>query len=664
MHSPRRNPLFSGMLYSLLVPGGAAVSPIAQGHYAAPDPSEVKAELERILASRVFWRAGGLSRFLRYVIEETLAGRSEGIKEYSLGLAVFNRGADFNPKADTIVRAQARRLRAKLAEYYEENGHTSAVIIELPVGAYVPTFTSRPQDPSDQPTLALRASLPPGPDPAGLFRGKRAMLVAVMVFVFVATLVLLQWRWHLLGRRPVFEAIAVLPFESLSSGPDQQYLADGMTDALITNLGQASPLRVIARTSVNQYRRTNKSVREIARELMVDVLVEGTITQSGDRLRVTAKLIQVSPEKHIWAHSYERNFRDVLTLQNEITSAIAGAIQGKLTPRQQSRLGSSRPVNPEAQLAYWRARYFLQGRRDRGFARKSVEYSEWAVAIDPDYAAAQAGLARSYLMLSNLGGAFPSEVMHRAKSAAQRAIALDEDLAEVHLALSSILLSYDWDWAGAEREARRAISLNPSDAEAHQWLANCLAAVGRVDEAVVEIRRARDLDPLSFYINLEVGRLLYFARKYDAALTELGQAGDMQQNSPTVDTWIVKCYLKKGLAPDAVAVDLRLREVYDGLNAESLGALRAAYSVGRLQDYWMKVRELLRPKLPSTVHGSYHLAEINTYLGDKEEAFRWLEKAYQERTGFMPWIKVDPSLDSLRSDPRFSDLLGRMGLTQ
>jgi tetratricopeptide (TPR) repeat protein len=351
------------------------------------------------------------------------------------------------------------------------------------------------------------------------------------------------------------------------------------------------------------YQGTKKSVQEIGRELNVEVVVEGTVTPFKDRVRVTAKLIQASPERHMWARSYERDLRDVLALQNEIASAIAAEIQGSLTPRQESRLLNSPAVNSEAQKAYWKARYFLHGQRGTETARKSIEYSERAVQLDPSYAPAHAALAKSYLMLSNTGGAFPSLLMLPAKAAVNKAVALDEELAEGHVALSSILLSYFWDWRGAEREARRAISLNPSDAEAHQWLANCLASVGRIDEAVAEIEVARALDPFSFYINREVGRLLYFARKYDQALIELRQARDMQPNSPFVETWIVKSYLKKGMADEAVRADVPRHGVLNGLSA-----------------------------------------------------------AYEERTGFMPWVKADPSLDGLRSDRRFSELLRRMGL--
>jgi TolB-like protein/DNA-binding winged helix-turn-helix (wHTH) protein/Flp pilus assembly protein TadD len=495
------------------------------------------------------------------------------------------------------------------------------------------------------------------------FAGGPAMLLAgTVVFVLVMGLVALQWHGDPSGRRPTFEAIAVLPFESLSSGTNQQYLADGMTDALITYLGQASPLRVIGRTSIGRYQGTKKSLQEIARELNVDVVVEGTIMHSGDRLRATAKLIQVSPEKHIWAGSYERSFRDALALQSEIANAIAGEIQGTLAPRQHPRATTTRAVNPEAQLAYWKARYFLHGRRERDAAKKSIEYSEQAVGLDPSYAPAHAAIALSYLMLSKLGGAFPSEVISRARTAAQRAVALDEELAEGHVALGAILLAYDWDWTGTEREIRRAISLNPSHADAHLGLANYLAAVGRVDEAVAEIRRARELDPFSFYINRNVGRILFFARRYDEAIAELRQTGDMAPNSfSVVDNWIIRSLLRKGLADDAVDLDLRMRR-RDGLPAESLDALRAAHSENGVHGYWTRLRELLLPEFRSRVSGSFLLAEIDSFRDDKDEAFRSLEKAYQVRSGRMPWIKVDPSLDSLRSDPRFSALLHRMGL--
>lgn len=495
------------------------------------------------------------------------------------------------------------------------------------------------------------------------FPRRLKILLAGMATLGLVAAVGFDWRERLFGRRPGFDAIAVLPFESLSDGADQQYLADGMTDALITSLGQESPLRVIARTSVGRYQRTKKSVQQIARELNVDLIVEGTISQTRDRVRATASLIQVSPEKHIWARSYEGNVRDTLALQSDIAGAIAVEVRGQLAPLQPSRAASSRPVDQAAQLAYWKARYFLHGRRDVTNARKSIEYAEQAVRDDPAYAPAQAALAMSYLMLSNMGGAFPRDVIPDAKAAAQQAIALDERLADGHVALASILLAYEWDWDGAQREVGRALSLNPSHADARQALANYLAAVGRIDEAVAEIKRARDLDPFSFYINRNVGRILYFARKYDDAVAELRQATDMQPNSVVVDVWIVKSYLKQGRADDAVAADLQVYANRDRLDTKQLETLRAAYSDGGLRGYWARLREVILRPYSSSVFGPWYLAEIHAYLDDKDEAFRWLDKAYEVKSGTMPWIKVDPSLDRLRSDPRFSALLRRMGLT-
>jgi TolB-like protein/DNA-binding winged helix-turn-helix (wHTH) protein len=506
-------------------------------------------------------------------------------------------------------------------------------------------------------------TLPSRDHEAAASRRRAVLLTGLVVVGLAAVLVSILWRRDLFGRRPAFEAIAVLPFESLTNGAEQQYLADGMTEALINDLGQASPLRVIARTSVNQYQKTKKPIQEIARELKVDVVVEGTIAQSGDRIRVTANLIQVSPEKHIWAHAYERNLRDALALQNEIAGAIAGEITGKLRPRPQSRLAHSHPVNPEAQAAYWRAKYLLDHRFRVGLEkdyRKIIDYSEQAVRMDPGNAPAHAALSSAYATMSDIGQAFPRDVMPRAKAAAQQAVALDEELPDGHVALGYVLLIYDRDWAGTEREARRATSLNPSDAQGHELLASYLAAVGRVDEAVVEIKRARELDPFSFSVNWDAGRMLCFARRYDEALAELRQAGDMERNSPAVDIWTFKTYWAKGQADEAVAVDMRLRGYRDRLNVDTL---REAYSTKGLRGYWTTVRELVLPKFRTNPIGWYRLAEINTYLGDKEEAFRWLEKAYEERPNWIPWIKVDPSLDALRSDPRFAALLRRMGLT-
>jgi TolB-like protein/DNA-binding winged helix-turn-helix (wHTH) protein len=488
-------------------------------------------------------------------------------------------------------------------------------------------------------------------------------LIAIGVITAFVGHYLAGHKAHQFASRPAYEAIAVLPFEPLSAGEDQRYLGDGITEAVITSLGEISPLRVVARTSVNQYQGTKKPIQQIARELKVDAVVEGTITQSGDRLRITANLIQVSPEKHLWAHSYERQFSDVLALEDEIAESIAAEIQGRVAPSQQGHREISHPLNPEAQLAFWKAEYLMSNMQGPDDVRKIIEYAEQAVRLDPNYAPAQAALSRSYFLLASVGFVFPRESMPRARMAAEQAIALNERLAYGHFVLGSIFLIYDRNWAAAEREARRAIALNPSDAQGHLLLANYFAAIGRTDEAVIEAKRARELDPLSFHMNWMVGRLLCLARRFDEALAELKQARDMHRSSSPIEIFTFKSYWMKGQVDEAIAADLRLRAFRDGLSAQSLNALRAVYASKGSRGYWMKLRELLQPRFRTNPIGWYRLAEINTYAGEKEEALRWLQKAYDERADWIPFLKVDPTLDPLRPDPRFQALLRGMGLS-
>jgi tetratricopeptide (TPR) repeat protein len=354
----------------------------------------------------------------------------------------------------------------------------------------------------------------------------------------------------------------------------------------------------------------------------------------------------------------------VLSLQNEIAAAIAGEVQGKLTLRERSRPKTSHPVNPEAQLLYWKARYIRQNQRNPNAARMSIKFSEQSLQIDPASAPAYAELAMSYARLANMGGALQSEVMPHAKTAAQKALALDQDLGAAHVAFGFVLLFYNWDWAGAERELKHALTLNPSDAEARQYLAHDFAWLGRMDEAVAEIRRARELDPFGFTVHQDVAKMLYWARRYDEALAEARQANDMQPDTFPINYLIAGCSIKKGLMAEAVTADLRSRVTRDSLNEESQGALRAAYARNGFQGYLRQLKEIVLPLYRSNPGGVYHLAHICASLNERDEAFQWLEKAYEYRSSWMNGIKVDPLLDALRPDPRFGSLLQRMGLSQ
>jgi TolB-like protein len=305
-------------------------------------------------------------------------------------------------------------------------------------------------------------------------------------------------------------SIAVLPLANLSGDAEQEYFADGMTEELITQLGRMSGLRVISRTSVNRYKHTNKSLQEIARELGVDAVVEGAVERSGDHVRVTANLVQVDPERHLWAESYERDLRDVLVLQSDIARAIAREIRVELTPQEQARLSVYRPVSPEAHEAYLKGLYFWNQRTEEGLT-KGLEYFQKAIELDPNYPQGYAGLADSYAVLAYRGYLAPQEAYPHARAAALKALELDDDLAEAHTALAAVTEMYDHDWVSAEREFKRAIELSPGYANAHHWYALHLDETGRMEESIAEIKRALELDPLSMIINVNVAVTLYHA---------------------------------------------------------------------------------------------------------------------------------------------------------
>jgi TolB-like protein/DNA-binding winged helix-turn-helix (wHTH) protein len=488
---------------------------------------------------------------------------------------------------------------------------------------------------------------------AGLVGG--ALLVAIFLGFDIGGA--REWL-RLRSNRPV-HSLAVLPLENLSGDPSEDYFADGMTDDLITSLAQLGSMQVISRTSVMQYKGTKKSLPQIARELHVDAVVEGTVLRSGQRVRISAQLVDAARDEHLWAQTYERDLRDILSLQGEVASAIAGEIRIKLTPQERVRMSAARPVNPGAHIAYLKAQYLLNNERSPYGAKKSLEYSQQAVQIDPGDALAYAGLAESYINGENFVLGPTKEVMPKAKEAAEKALELNPDLSEAHVALGMVLSNYDFDWSGAESEFKRAIELSASSSFAHQQYADFLETTGRIKEAISEIRLAQRLDPLSFWISLAVGRTLYVAREYDQALEALRQAADMNPRSPGLYLWMSFAYDKKGMAKESMEMELKRLSIL-GKSEEKLRRLREAYNASGQAGYLRKKLELLKEL---NKEDNYGLAMINARLGKRDEAFQALEKAYKERSAFMSFVKVDPELDSLHSDPRFQELLRKMGLS-
>jgi TolB-like protein/DNA-binding winged helix-turn-helix (wHTH) protein/Tfp pilus assembly protein PilF len=456
------------------------------------------------------------------------------------------------------------------------------------------------------------------------------------------------------------QSIAVLPLKSLSSDPAQDYFAEGLTEALITDLGKVSALRVISRTSVMRYKDTRKTLPEIARELHVDALVEGTVTRSGDRVRITANLVQGSPEKHLWSESYERSSGEVLRLQRDVAQAIVHEIRVALTPHERSRLVAARAVDPEVYQLYLRGRFFWNRRTPEGLG-KAIDAFERVIEREPGYAPAYAGLADAYIPMAYLDFLPPREAHVKAKRAALAALKIDESLAEAHASLAATLEFHDRDWVGAEREFKRAIELNPNYATAHHWYAQLLAPLGRTDECLAESRKALDLDPLSLIINGSLGNRLYLARQFDRAIEQLHKTLELDSSFDLAHWNLGEVHEAKRAFPQAIAAYTTAATLSRERPAVLAALARAHALSGNRELAWSFV-DRLKALSQSTYVSPFDMALVHVGLGMNDEAFAWLDKAYDDRSNRLVFIAVDPKLDALRADPRFDDLLRRMGL--
>jgi len=486
---------------------------------------------------------------------------------------------------------------------------------------------------------------------AGLLGGT-ALLALLLGFNIGGTR---EWMWRHSG--PPIRSLAVLPLENFSGDPQQDYFADGMTDELISNLAQLGSVRVISLTSAMQYKHAKKTLPEIARELKVDAVVEGSVARSGQRVRVTAELIDASRDQHLWGNTYERDFSDVLILQSEMSRAIASEIQVKLTPQQQSTPSGAARVDPAVQDDYLRGRYHLNSGGGADI-RKAAEYFQHAISRDPKDARSYAGLAESYLALDDYYEA-PSETMPRARQAAQKAVDLDPGLAEAHMALGGVLFLNDWDWAGAEKEMKRAIELNPGSADAHTWYAVFLAPMGRGAQAISEIQQAETLDPLSVVVHAQAGWVFYLARRDKEAVAEWGEVIDLQPDLAMVHTSIWAAYLQR---PEFHKVLTEVPE--DSITDQStvnLAALAGSYAMaGKRQEAEQALAKLEAISKTRYVC-AYEMGTAHAILGNKDRAIACLRRAFQARSSCLADLKTDRRLDGLRTDPRFQELLDSLG---
>jgi TolB-like protein/Flp pilus assembly protein TadD len=457
---------------------------------------------------------------------------------------------------------------------------------------------------------------------------------------------------------PSIRSLAVLPLENLSSDSAQEYFADGMTDELISDLGQISALRVISRTSIMRFKEVREPLPQIARELNVDAIVEGTVLRSGGRVRITAQLIHALDDRHLWSGSYERELTDVLVLQNSVARAIADQIQITLKPKEQFALRMNRAVNPEAHEAYLKGRFFWNKRTADGF-KTAIEYFNQAIEADPNYADAYTGLADSYALLGDweYGVMAPAEAFPKARAMAVKALELDETLSEAHTSLAFCLDLYDWNWNLAEQEFKRAIELNPGYSTAHHWYAWHLAELGRKDEAIAEIRKAASLDPLSLIISADLAEILLIARSYDQSLQQTLATIAMDPNFAVAHYQLGQVYVQKHKYDEAVAEFKKAIEVSGG-DATFISNLAYVYALEGRQGEAEKILndQLNRPRLSN----SAEIALIYVGLGKNDEAMTWLERAYQER--FNPSILARPSFDPLRHEKQFQVFMQRIGL--
>ena len=506
-----------------------------------------------------------------------------------------------------------------------------------------------------EPTYASPEASAAPPIPSAVKPRRSLWLVAVLlVSVFVIIFILILGTHPLAARflhrdsRAAIGSLAVLPLQNLSGDPSQEYFADGMTDELITELARIPNLRVVSRTSAMTEKDTRRSLPDIARQLDVDAIVEGSIVRSGDRIRITAQLIDARTDRHLWAQSFEGPASDVLSLQDSVARQIATQARLVLAPP-----SPRPPVNPAAHDAYLRGRYFL----NKQDISHSLESFQQAIALDPNYASAYAGYASALDAATTFGIGPPEQLMPKALAAAQRAIQLDPQNGEAYTELGSVQTIYEWDWTAAEQNLTRGISLNPNDSIAEVKYAAYLDAAGRPQDAVTHMRRAFELDPLSFFVNRRLGATLYLAREYDAALAQMQRAAEMEHQPGSIDNYMSLIYEQKGEHDEAVQHDLiALLGAQPQLN---IAALVAVYQEHGWQSYW-RARTLAL--LTASVHPctAYEIGVDDLRVNDLNHAFDSFQHALDNHCLYMAFIRVDPLLDSVRHDSRYAGLLKRM----
>ena len=647
----------------------------------------VRNHLDQLLASRVFAGSKRTQDFLRLIVSHTLEGDLDSLRERMIGAEMFGRPIGYDTGNDSVVRVRASEVRKKLAQFYSEAGSARLPLrIELPSGSYVPRFhfsesdaksfseslhseaTAAPHAVANgshaaakagngvAPGLAATAgaAAPPFPSRATGFRWRLAAGIALALVLAAAGFAAYRQWLAPSGAVQGIHSIAILPLKNLSGDPAQDYFADGMTEELINNLGQVSTLRVMSLTSSMSYKGTKKNLPEIAKELSVDAVVEGGILREGDNVRISVQLVDARTDRPLWAQTYVRNLTGVFNWQGEVAQTIADEISIKVTPQEQARLAQRRPVDPEAQDLFLRGLLLRQA----DDCKSAIDFFNRAIDRDPAYAEAHSALASCYGRLGESGRLPYKEAFTRQKAEALRAIELDNSLSEAHAELANSAMTLDWDWPTAAAEFHRALELNPSSATSHQKYAFYLVRTGHVHEALAEVERSVELDPISDSTFHAEGFIYFFSRQYDQALAIAQTVRDLKIDLPDWNFLLGDIYAEKHMYPESIAAFLK-----SGDGPYTLGHLGNVYARAGEADKARKIIAQMQADLPKDGVGRYEIALIYAGLGEKTEAFKWLEEAYRNHDVGLVYLKVDPCLDPLRSDPRFDDLLHRVGLS-
>jgi TolB-like protein/Flp pilus assembly protein TadD len=577
----------------------------------APSQSQiddaVREHLDRVLASPTFQQGDRLKRFLKFIVLEAVAGRRHELKEYVIGVQVFGKEESFDPRTDPIVRVQARRLRAKLVRYYREEGRADETVIELPKGGYAPVFKQR-----DTPVLV-----------------KRSVAAA------------------LVSRNTV----AVVPFADHSMDRDLEFFCRGVREEIVHRLARFPALRILA----------SDEPRATGDKTEAAMIIGGSVRRSGDRLRTTAQLIDGATGCYIWSESVDSTIADLFPAQERIADAIAARIEPELGDHRPGAASRRPNENLAAHNLYLQGRYYLNQRTEEGL-RKALDFFERSLIEDAEYAAAHAGLSDAYGLLAHYGVFRPAEVWTKAAASATAAVMLDANSAEAHTSLAHVKSTQDWDWAGAEREFQRAISLDPRCATSHHWYAmSCLSPLGRLDEALDELIVAQALDPVSSIVARDLAVIQFYRRDFETALEQCDHTIELNPHfAPAY--WILGVIQEQRKDFDESAAAFQRAVHLSPQTPRMHGALGRTFALAGRRKQALDVLKKLESYAKERYVSPLEFAWIQFALGETDLGFRWMQKAVEDRSFDLISIKVDPRFDALKGDPRFETIARRMGV--